>query len=493
MLVVLWSTDSDLNLTYLLGGGLQLTGEEVNNVLGNSLKDILMNDMASMPNHITPMEGHQRALNGVPADYETKHGDQSFDCHVEPLTSRDGTVIGTMGIARDISDLVKVREQFLFAQKMEAVGRLAGGVAHDINNLLTAVMGYVDILKRGLSEDDPLLRHVEAIGRASQRGDSMISKLMTYGRKQVSHPQNLDLGTQVAELEDFVGRLVSDNVVLSVDIESSSNIACVDPVQFEQVMLNLVVNASDAMPEGGELHISVHTKDVAVTEVGKYNLPKPGPYVFVRVSDEGAGIPEEIGQQIFEPFFTTKSVGQGTGLGLSTVYAIAQGSKGGVSYETSVGEGTVFSVGFPCVDGVGEQEPSMEGESPRELPQIAKNVLLVEDDEMVRTLVRDILSESGFTVMEAHFGPAALALSRQLNGKLDLLVADVVMPQQSGPKLAETIRAENPDASVLFISGHSDSGVTEDLEGGVGFLAKPFQPNVLLEKVQVLLEIDDET
>jgi nitrogen-specific signal transduction histidine kinase len=427
-------------------------------------------------------------LEGVSADYEIKYGERSYDAHVEPLKKVDGTVIGTMGIARDITDLVKVREQFFFAQKMEAVGRLAGGVAHDINNLLTAIMGYADILKKGMGEDDPLLRHVEAIGRASQRGEVMISQLMAYGRRRVSRPVDTDIGHWLESIEDFVARLVRDDIVLSVEGESGKHVACVDVVQLEQVILNLAVNAVDVMPNGGTLALGVRGVDVGAQEMDAYRVAAVGPYVCIEVSDDGGGIPEEIQGQIFEPFFTTKGVAEGTGLGLSTAFAIVHEAGGGVSFETEQGVGTTFRVCLPQASAFTESAVK-EGEAVPMVPVgQARIILLVEDDEMVRVMVKDVLSNAGFKVMEAHYGPAALALSRQWGGSIDLLVTDVVMPRLSGPELASTLREEYPGLKVLFMSGHTGEAVKGELEDGMAFIAKPFHPDAFLGEVNGLLQ-----
>ncbi|HEX8096706.1 MAG TPA: ATP-binding protein, partial [Pyrinomonadaceae bacterium] len=379
-------------------------------------------------------------------------------------------------------------EQLRQSQKMEAVGRLAGGVAHDFNNLLTAIMGYSDLSLRKLEEHDPLRHSFEEIRKAADRAASLTRHLLAFSRKQVLQPKVMSLNTTVSEVDQMLRRLIGEDVEVVCVLAPDLGLIKADQSQVEQVLMNLVVNARDAMPGGGKL--TVETANVYLDEeyAARHVAARPGYYVQLVVSDTGTGMSEETQARIFEPFFTTKEMGKGTGLGLSTVYGIVKQSAGSVWVYSELGTGTTFKVYLPRVD---EEAEEVRAKSrPAELPRGDETILLVEDDEMVRTMTRGILEMSGYRVQEAKLGEEALRLFAERGASVDLLLTDVVMPQMSGKQLRDCLSAVRPDLPVLFMSGYTDEAVVHHgvLSQGAAFLQKPFTPAGLLQKVREVLD-----
>jgi PAS domain S-box-containing protein len=409
-----------------------------------------------------------------PIECRLRHKDGSWR-HVETiahLRERDGEQVMVLNY-RDVTERRELEEKLLHAQKLEAVGRLAGGVAHDFNNLLTAIGGYAELLLAGLDEDDPLRSDAQEIARASARAATLTSQLLAFSRRQVLRPEVLDGGEVVAELENLFARLLGSDVELTTRAEPGCLVEA-DRGQLEQVITNLAVNARDAMPGGGRLSIETRT------------VEREGPYVEIAVSDTGSGMDAKTLEHVFEPFFTTKEKGKGTGLGLATVHGIVKQSGGDVLVWSEPGAGSTFRVLLPLAT----QAASAATVAPPQ-PQPtrgAETILLVEDEDMIRRLVRDVLAGNGYTVLDAPAGEPALELLRSHDGSVDLLLTDVVMPGLSGPKLAEIAVDERPGLRVLFMSGY-----TSEPEAVVGapdtaFLAKPFAPQDLVAKVREVLE-----
>ena len=395
---------------------------------------------------------------------------------------------GIYGMYVDLSESKRMEEQFRQAQKMEAVGRLAGGVAHDFNNLLTAIMGYSELLLIRLDGSDPMRKNVEEIRKAGERAASLTRQLLTFSRKQVLQPQVIDLNIVVSGMEKLVRRLIGEDIDLRLGLQSPLGSVKADPGQLEQVILNLVVNSRDAMPRGGKL--TIETKSVALGDdyIWKYPGAKAGSYVMLAVSDTGSGMSAEVQSHLFEPFFTTKEKGKGTGLGLSTVYGIVKQGNGNISVYSEGGRGTTFKVYLPLVDALAAE--AKHPVEPEEGGAGSETILLVEDEQAIRGLMRTMLKMKGYTVLEASDGVEALSLFRGNEDRIDLVITDVVMPRMSGRELASRIATDRPRTKVLFMSGYSEEAVLYQgiFQSGTAFLQKPFSPDSLTRKVREVLD-----
>ena len=390
---------------------------------------------------------------------------------------------------RAYDELAQTQGQLEQAQKMDAIGRLAGGVAHDFNNLLTVILGRTDMLLQPLKPDDPMRRGIELIQRTAGRAADLTRQLLAFSRKQVLEASVLNLNTVAADMKDMLGRLIGEDIALVTSPSLELGRVKADRGQIEQVVMNLAVNARDAMPQGGHLIIETQNVDLDGEYVRRHVGARPGPHVMLAVSDSGVGIPREILRHIFEPFFTTKEPGKGTGLGLATVYGIVKQSGGYIECDSEPGRGTTFRIYLPRVDG-----PAAETERngrPVDAAGGTETILLVEDEEGVRELARDILRATGYTVIEARNGAEALLLSERHQGPLDLLLTDVVMPRMSGRELAERLTPLRPDLSVLYMSGYTDDAVIRHgvLGAGTAFLQKPFTPAILVDRVRETLDL----
>ena len=379
-------------------------------------------------------------------------------------------------------------KQFRQSQKMEAVGRLAGGIAHDFNNLLTVIMGYSQVLLTELGPQHPLRGKIEETLKAGERAATLIRQLLTFSSKQSLDPKVLSLNTAVTSLESLLRRLIGENIQLVSQLDPTNGRLRADQAQLEQILVNLVVNARDAMPKGGTL--TIETAQVELTRSPVYHLTPlpPGPYVRLAVSDTGCGMDRKTQSHIFEPFFTTKGEGKGSGLGLSTVFGIVTQCGGAIDVTSRVGHGTRFDLYFPSIESdILTTAPTQPLGQPQ---RGTETILLVEDEPSVRTLVRDELRKLGYRVVEAKNGVEACLLATQQAGSLQLLLTDVVMPGMGGRELAQHLSVIKPDLRTLFISGYMDDiGIMAGQEEGTSsFLQKPFTPEVLARAVRNLLD-----
>lgn len=378
-----------------------------------------------------------------------------------------------------------LEEQLRQSQKMEAIGRLAGGIAHDFNNLLTAIIGYSQLLLSRLPEGDPMKTELEEIEKAGKRAASLTSQLLSFSRKQVLQPEVLDLRTVISELARMLTRVIGEDINL-INIPAPRS-ACVraDPGQIEQIIMNLVVNARDAMPRGGNLTI-----ETSVIEPDGRSLDgiSAGPYVLLSVTDTGVGMDKETQARIFEPFFTTKPAGKGTGLGLSTVYGIVKQSGGDLWVYSEPGLGTTFKIYLPQVDdSINLTQPTA---ATLGLHERSETILLVEDEEIVRKLTREVLKTQGYTVLEACDGDEAMTICQEQGETIDLMLTDVVMPRLGGRELARRALSLRPGMKVVCMSGYTDDVMLKNgsKDAGIAFLPKPFTPIALARKVREVLD-----
>ncbi len=392
-----------------------------------------------------------------------------------------------LGYFMDITPLKKLEAQFLQAQKMEAVGRLSGGVAHDFNNILGVIMGHAELMLMRLNPNDPLSGHVKEIKNAGERAASLTRQLLAFSRKQILQPGIVNLNVMVTDLEKMLHRLIGEDIELFTVLESAQGSVLVDPGQLEQVILNLAVNARDAMPQGGKLTIETH--DVNLDEAYCLNHPDvvPGPFVLLAVSDNGMGMDEDTQAHIFDPFFTTKDLGKGTGLGLSTVFGIIKQSGGTIEVYSEPGFGTTFKMYLPRV---GELAASPQAEVRVERSLGNETILVVEDDDMLRPLIIDVLKAYGSEALEAKDGAEALSICENHPDPIHLMLTDVVMPQMSGRQLAERMAVLRPQMKVLFMSGYTDDAIVHHgiLNEDTAYIQKPFAPDDLVKKVREVLE-----
>ena len=392
-----------------------------------------------------------------------------------------------LGIATEITDRKQLEEQLLQSQKMEAVGQLAGGIAHDFNNILTAIVGYTDLLTAELGANSRQLEDLEEIRKAARRAAALTRQLLSFSRKQVLEPRIVDVNGVVMNLDKMLRSLISENIALKIQLADDLDAARVDPNQLEQVIMNLAINARDAMPDGGTLTIETANATLDENYAATHVSVIPGDYVMLAVTDTGCGMSEATQTRIFEPFFTTKPAGRGTGLGLSTVYGIVKQSAGNIWLYSEPDKGTTFKIYLPALDALPEE---IGKTAPIEAArQGSGTVLLVEDDEQLRRLTHRALATQGYVVLEADRGRLALDIARRHNGPIDLLLTDLVMPDINGRKLADALRAARPGLRVLFMSGYPDSAIVNHgmLEAGVAYLAKPFTTDAVARKVREVL------
>ena len=467
----------------------RLTGLTPEQVLGRRVEEVLPETSHALVIH--KYEEAIRTKGPVTWEEVTAFPAGTRVGHVTVLPIFDassGACSHVLGAVHDITQLRQTEDLLRQAQKMEAVGRLAGGVAHDFNNLLTVILSYSALLSRDLRVGDPMRDGLEEIGLAAERATSLTRQLLAFGRQQVLKPRTIDLNELITKMVGMLGRLVGEDVRVVTRTSAALPRVFADPGQLEQVIMNLVVNARDAMPHGGELTIETTNVDLDDEYAQQHPGVFPGPHVVFAISDTGVGMSKEAQSRIFEPFFTTKEQGKGTGLGLATVLGIVKQSCGHLWVYSEPGKGTTFKVYLPRtetivpeVDGPAREPGEMRGD---------ETVLLVEDEGQVRVVMRGILKRNGYQVLDAQNGGEALLLCERFSGTIHLLLTDVVMPQMGGRELAERITELRPGMRVLYISGYTDNTIVHhgQLDEDVHFLEKPITPDALALKVRSVLD-----
>ena len=484
---VLWTVDRGLRFTSALGAGFARLKIKPAELVGMSLLDYF----ETADQTFLPIAAHRRAVAGEPMTFHVEWKSGSYACHVEPLRDSDGQVSGAICMSLDITDRKQLEEQLRQAQKMEAVGRLAGGIAHDFNNLLMVIQGYSDLLVERLPDGDPLRRNAEQIQMASQRASSLTRQLLAFSRKQMLAPKILNVRSVVAEMEKILRRLIGEDVQLETSSAPDLGLIKADRSQIEQVILNLAVNARDAMPQGGRLTIETANVELDASYSHPPAVLSPGRYVMLAVTDNGCGMDAETQAHVFEPFFTTKEKGKGTGLGLATVYGVVKQSGGYVWVYSEPGRGTSFKIYLPRIEETAVPA-GRDGKSETQIPERgSETILLVEDEKGVRELAREYLASSGYTVIEAEDGHTALELAAMHVGPIHLLLTDVVMPGISGRELAERVSQIRPGIKIIYMSGYTDQAVVHHgiLRNDAVLLQKPFTLMTLAGKLREMLAV----
>jgi hypothetical protein len=411
--------------------------------------------------------------------------ERPIDDSAAPIRDAGGRTAGAVLVFRDVTERRRLEERLRQAQKMEAIGRLAGGIAHDFNNIMTIITGFGDLLVAGAGLTDQQREFVSNIQEAGRRAAGLTQQIMAFSRKQILMPTVLNLNTVVRGIGAMVRRLIGSNIRFETETAADLGLVRADPTQLGQVILNLAANARDAMPGGGRLVIATANAALGPEVTAEHPDVPAGPYVLLSVSDTGTGMPPEVLAHAFEPFFTTKSVGEGTGLGLATVYGVVKQSGGHIAVESAVGAGTTFRVYLPRVEG----EPAAAGRGAADRPRGSETILLVEDEDAVRRMTRLVLEREGYTVVEAADGRAALSAAESHAGPIHLLLTDLMMPHQSGRDVADQLRAAGRVSRVLYMSGYTeDVLIYQGLDESANVLHKPFDIAGMLAKVRDVLD-----
>jgi PAS domain S-box-containing protein len=413
------------------------------------------------------------------------------DAVISPVRDGSGEIVNLVAVKRDVTHEIALEQQLCEAQKMEAIGQVTGGVAHDFNNMLQVINGFTQMVLAHPGLDETSRGHLQQVKLAGDRAATLVSQLLTFSRRRIMRPEPLDLNTVINDFLKMLRRVIGEHIRLTHRPAEALAAVHADRGMMEQVLMNLCVNARDAMPDGGELVIA--TANLTLDATGCENRPgsRPGRYVALEVGDTGCGMAQETLERIYEPFFTTKGAGKGTGLGLSTVYGIVKQHQGIIEVESAVGRGTGFKIYLPCC-GEADESPAAglppEPEAPR--PRGRETLLLAEDDDLVRELAGEVLEDAGYTLLRARDGAEAVELFREHSGRVALLILDVMMPNLGGRDACEAIRALRPDVPALFVSGYSQGTIHTDfmLDQGLMWLQKPFTPDALLRKVRQALD-----
>jgi len=497
--VMFIAIDADQQVTLVNKKGCEILGYKEQDIIGKNWFDNFLPEAVRdkvKPVFTKLMAGEVEPVECFENPVLTKSGEKRIIAwHNTILKDETGMTLGILSSGEDITErkqaeeaLRKSEDQLRQSQKMEAVGRLAGGVAHDLNNLLTGVTGYSDLLSVKIGEDATQRRYVTEIQKATSRAVSLIRQLLAFSRKQILQPKVMNLNDTVADMEKMLRRVIGEDIELVTVLDPALGAVKADPGQMGQIIMNLAVNARDAMLQGGKLTIETANVDLDEEYIRQHTGAQPGSCVMLTVSDTGDGMDKQTCSHIFEPFFTTKQLGKGTGLGLSTVYGIVKQSGGSIWVYSEPGQGTTFKVYLPRI-----KKTAMSSKSTRTPPGLQRGtetILVVEDEELVRKLLQEILQKCGYSVLVARHGDEALSLCQRHQEPIHLLVTDVVMPHMNGGQLAERLALQRPEIKILYISGYTDHVIihTGKLEPGRAFLQKPFTSGTLARKVRQVLD-----
>ena len=483
------TTDGRGRLTYFSRGAEAMFGYRAEKMIGSAVADLYPGGLeeARAVKRRLAQEGQ---LRNYESGFLTKDGGcVEVSASISLLRDATGRVAGTLGVLKDIGERRRLEEQLRQSQKMEAVGRLAGGIAHDFNNLLTVIAGRAQLILSRLRPEEPIHRDATLVRTTADRAAVLTQQLLTFSRKQVLQPQVLNLNAVVTAMEPMLGRLIGEDIDLAVIPAESLGRVKADPGQIEQVIVNLVVNSRDAMPQGGRLTVETADVELDAAYASRHFSVPPGPYFMLAVSDTGEGMDEQTRSRVFEPFFTTKGPGKGTGLGLATVYGIVKQSGGDIQLYSEPGRGTAFRIYLPRVAQVSAEVDDTTSPSAA-VARGDETVLLVEDEPEVRDLAREILEVSGYTVLQACDPLEAVVMAERHPGPIHLLLTDVIMPRQSGRALVERLRPLRPEMQVLYMSGYTNEAIVRHgvLDPDTLFIQKPFTPDALGHRVRAALD-----
>jgi PAS domain S-box-containing protein len=483
----IWLLDAEGRTTFVNAQMAAMIGQTVEGMLGHSPKEFMDEEMWPEANRM--IERHRQGISDVhPLRFRHRSGRAVWTLvSSNPLLDDQGDFVGALGLVTDMGQRRRLEEQLLHAQKMEAVSRLAGGIAHEFNNLLTTIVGAAELLSFRLGGQSEVRTELNGIRTATDRAATLVRRLLTVARRHSANPRVVDLCEAVRGADRILASALGEEVELSIETPEVECSARIDVAQIEQALLNLVINSRDAMPEGGEVKVSVERMQLPVPLA---QLP-PGDYVRLSVTDTGTGMTPDVLERVFEPFFTTKPREYGSGLGLAIVYGIVQQSAGHVTVDSTPGEGTTFSIYLPHVEPQSEPEVSLEeAADDTEVPRGRETILVVEDDELVRGITVRSLRALGYRILLAEDGEDALRVVDNHSGDIDLVVTDVAMPRMGGPELADELTARNPRVKVLFVSGYSEQELSERviLAQNRAFLDKPFTASMLARKLREMLD-----
>lgn len=469
---------------------LVLTDFNINGFEGLEVLEIVKSRPEALPVIVITGTGSEEiavtALQNGAADYIIK-----TPRHIQRLPQAIQVVLARQKLEQDLShqdlEREKLEHQLRQAQKMEAVGRLAGGIAHDFNNILQGMFGFIEFAQNGLDPADKRFRYIEEVRKGAERAATLIKQLLAFSRHQVMDLKNLDIGQLVDDLLKIIRRTIGENIELVFTNNAVGAVASIDQGQFEQVLMNLCINARDAMPQGGKLDISTSLVQIDEEYIATHSWADPGRYLQLSVRDNGEGIDAAIIARVFDPFYTTKEVGKGSGLGLATVYGIVKQHNGIIDIDSKPGEGTTVDIYLPFQD----LEAVAPGAEPEGLvTDGSETILVAEDEDMVLRMVQHVLSKAGYEVLTAVDGEEACTLFQERAADISLALLDVVMPKMSGQKVSEKIKELKPEVKVLFTSGYTVDEIHSDfiLEEGLDLIQKPYAPNSLLRKIREILD-----
>ncbi len=493
---VIWSIDAEGCIRFINAAAKTMFGFEPAELIGNPITKIIHSrDLKTLKNEILSTLPEEKDSSGITIELVHQRSDQS-ECIGEtkatPLYDSKGRLLEIIGITRDITEKKKLHEQLLHAQKMEAIGQLAGGVAHDFNNIIVVINGYSGIILRKIPSDDPIRSNLEEIIHAGNRAAALTRQLLAFSRRQVIQPQTVKVQDILQEMEKMLRRLIGEDIQFITEIRADSSWIFIDPGQFEQIIMNLVINARDAMPNGGQLSITIQNLEGDEIPAEHQPLLETGSHVMLAITDTGVGIDAMNLNHIFEPFFTTKECGKGTGLGLSTVYGIVKQNHGHIFVQSKLEAGTTFYVYFPRIT---EFSETLASNRPAQKTKGTETILVVEDNDPVRKLIVESLTDYGYTILSAKNGIEAIQIYREYSETIDLLLTDMVLPGKSGLLVVQEIRQINPKIKIIYMSGYTDNEIVwNGIHGeNISFISKPFHQRTLALKLREVLDEEEKS